>query len=194
MLDSALEKRLPRQMKAVPLRPLADDISFRQTLSKELMWRFRITLACALLNDDVAVLITDLNVIWIHDPVANIFDKLPPKTDIATLRAHTDHPVRAWGTVAGYSFIYFKPTNATRIFLGAVKRKWFPDPEPNSTNSSAPANWINHALKHWGTMWPGEGESMYVWPVRERECMSGLVRDRVCMYAYTGEGEYVCML
>lgn len=154
-LDEKLDKALPPQIEAFPIRAIAKELKIEQVLSKDFMWQFRIELADALLKARVPLLFNDLDAIWIKDPLKFIIDRLPRNVHIAAARASSPREfLLEWGAAVGHSFVYFRPSESSIKFLDTVKSHWLPASGVPSSLPPIPADWINHALRRVDIGWP----------------------------------------
>ena len=92
MLDDQLAATLPPQIRGIPFKQLAKEIKFGHKMWQGnrfqfgLLWQFRIKFLATLLEHKVALLMNDLDAIWIQDPNKAIFASLP-NADIIGQRA-----------------------------------------------------------------------------------------------------------
>ena len=93
MLDENLKAALPSQIEGISFKQLAEEIEFEHNMWNgdrfqfQLLWQFRIKFLATLLERGVALLMNDLDAVWIQDPNTAIFAKLPNNTDIIAQRA-----------------------------------------------------------------------------------------------------------
>ena len=96
----------------------------RQLRTRDQIWLTRMKLVLKLLTDGTDVLMSDVDALWLRDPLPAVRMQLASGADIVASRATKWPQVQAekWGTVLCMGFVYFRATTAvTELMSGVVQ-------------------------------------------------------------------------